>query len=93
MTLQMFIHDILIDKSEVDYQFCQTLEDRDQAVEETRHYLSTKHFGKSFVSHQDPVFVLVVESRANHIIKADIFRNKLVLELENELKNKIAVAF
>lgn len=90
MTLQMFIQDILISKAEVDFQLCETLEQREDRVTDLKVFMANKHFSKAFVSCQEPVFYLIAQSDANFIIREDALENHLLPELENELKNKKA---
>lgn len=87
----MYIRDILIAKADIDFRPGDTLEDMESKVSDLRNELSYKHFSKAFVARQEPVFYLVAESKANDIIKHDLFNNKLVPELENQLTTNRAL--
>lgn len=84
MMLTMYIHNMLIDKTEIDFSFCDTIKKREERVQEMRHYLYNNNFNKPFIARQEPVFYLSVSSKANDIIMQDI-DNKLITELEDEL--------
>lgn len=86
MMLQMFIGDMLIDQAEINFRLCKTLVQREDEVTDVKSFLFRKNFEKAFISHVEPVFYLVAESLANNIIKDDLFENKLVSDLEFELK-------
>lgn len=87
--LQMYINNLLIDKAEMDFRFCDTMKKKEEQVEDMQAYLYKENFDKAFISHQEPTYYLTASSKANQIIEDDI-DNKLVSELEEELKNKRA---
>jgi len=86
MMLQMFIDNMLIDQAEINFRLCETLVQREDEITDVRLFLFRKNFDKAFISHVEPVFYLTAESLANNIIKDDLFENKLVPDLEFELK-------
>lgn len=89
MMLQMYINTILIDAAEMDFRFCDTIKKKEEQVEDMQAFLYKQNFDKAFIAHLEPTYYLTASSKANQIIEDDI-DNKLVRELEEELKIKRA---
>ena len=92
MILEMYIGNLLIDRAEMDFRFCDTLVQRENQVRDMKAHLYRLNLDKPFISKQAPTFYLVEESRANEIIMEDnLTDNSLVGDLESELLIKRAL--
>lgn len=83
----MYIDNILIDKAEMDFRFCDTLKKREEAVDDMKHFLYKQNFDKPFIARQRATFVLTAASKVNDVI-ADDYDNRLIKDLNIDLKNK-----
>jgi hypothetical protein len=85
MMLHMVINNILIDTAEMNFMFCDTLQQREDQVTEVANFLLNRHLSKSFVANVRPSFYLVTSSKANEIIMEDDEDERLVPDLEQEI--------
>lgn len=82
----MYINNLLIDRAEMDFRFCDTVNKRNEAVSDMIAYLYKQNFDKAFIAHQKPTFCLTAGSKANDIISEEDF---ITLALAEELKKEL----
>lgn len=83
--LHMYIQNILIDKAEIDFSFCDTVSKREDQVNDLKYFLYKKNMDKAFISAQEPSFFIVSGSKANEIILEGCPDEELITELQKEL--------